>query len=174
MYKLLKYGGNTTMIIGFTGTRDGITKIQEERVVTIMHNLLPHRYDLLIHGGAEGADDAIHSAAGDLFDFRIEIYPCKESRRTYWIQRKQGRGEDYFVHTTREPLERNRIIADRCNHLIATPFQMVEIVRSGTWATIRYAREKRKSVTIVFPDGSVSEERRNGDRNLLNLHRVAK
>ena len=33
-----------------------------------------------------------------------------------------------------------------------------EILRSGTWATIRYARKKSKKVMLIFPDGTMTKE----------------
>jgi hypothetical protein len=52
------------------------------------------------------------------------------------------------------PLDRNKMMVDDCEALIATPRLMVEELRSGTWSTIRYARKCRKPVHIVWPDGS--------------------
>lgn len=156
------------MIVGFTGTRDGLTSIQKERLSWLFKGKFPfNRYDTLLHGGAAGADEIAHDMALAV-DFSIEIYPCDTTRRKHWVDYRDTSGEMYItIHAVRDPLERNRIIANRCNHLIAAPFQMSEVRRSGTWATIRYAREYSKSITIIFPDGSIEEERRDGRRNNL-------
>jgi hypothetical protein len=56
-------------------------------------------------------------------------------------------------------LTRNRNIVDRSRALVAAPKGFSEELRSGTWATIRYARKCRLPVLIIFPDGSVAQER---------------
>lgn len=54
-------------------------------------------------------------------------------------------------------LERNAAIVQSTLELIATPGETVEQVRSGTWATIRQARRRRRPTTIVWPDGTYTE-----------------
>jgi hypothetical protein len=59
----------------------------------------------------------------------------------------------------REPfpyLVRDHHIVDEVDLLVAVPKSAVEVVRSGTWATARYARKLRKLVIRLNPDGSVS------------------
>lgn len=58
------------------------------------------------------------------------------------------------VHEPRPPLERNRDVVDASDVLLACPGGMAEEQRSGTWATIRYARKAGKPVVIVWPDGT--------------------
>ncbi len=55
-------------------------------------------------------------------------------------------------------LARNRDIVNAADVLIAGPGGMEEIMRSGTWATVRYARKKQKPVIIVYPNGEVVRE----------------
>ena len=55
-------------------------------------------------------------------------------------------------------LERNRAIVDACDILIACPKGMQEEQRSGTWATVRYARRRDRPIVIVWPDGTVTRE----------------
>lgn len=43
--------------------------------------------------------------------------------------------------------------------MIATPSSKEEELRSGTWSTVRYARKLRRPVTLIYPDGSVVEEK---------------
>jgi hypothetical protein len=52
-------------------------------------------------------------------------------------------------------LVRNHEIVDDSQVLIAAPKEFTEQLRSGTWATIRYARKIGRTVRIVFPDGSI-------------------
>jgi len=43
---------------------------------------------------------------------------------------------------------------DETEWLWAIPGEFKEVLRSGTWSTIRYARKKGKKVLIIWPDGS--------------------
>jgi hypothetical protein len=55
----------------------------------------------------------------------------------------------------REYIVRDHHMVDLSRRLIATPQTFEEQIRSGTWATIRYARKLRLKITIIYPDGSV-------------------
>lgn len=53
----------------------------------------------------------------------------------------QAEGVDDYVFAPRPPLDRNRTIVDMVDFLIAVP-DAPEHLRSGTWATVRYARRR--------------------------------
>ena len=56
-------------------------------------------------------------------------------------------------------LARNRdIVMEGIDGLIAAPKEFVEVLRSGTWATVRYARKAGRRIWIVMPDGTIKEE----------------
>lgn len=58
---------------------------------------------------------------------------------------------------TRAPLpylERNLAIVNASDLVLATPYEMTEQQRGGTWATIRMARRAAKPLVIVLPDGT--------------------
>src|SRR6185295_3683952 len=61
------------------------------------------------------------------------------------------------MRACRKPLDRNHDIVDETQMLIAAP-KGPEEQRSGTWATVRYARKLGRRIVIVWPDGEVSEE----------------
>ena len=141
------------MIIGFTGTRRGMTPAQRAALADCV-SALPAR---AIHGGATGADeefDAFLISAG-MNPQDIDVYPASVDR---WLKWTDAGRTTYAVD---EPLLRNRIIARRCDYLIAAPATAGEVVRSGTWATIRYARRPiaRRPIVILLPEGGVREER---------------
>jgi predicted Rossmann fold nucleotide-binding protein DprA/Smf involved in DNA uptake len=146
------------VIIGFTGTRIGMTGPQYLEVTKQLMELQP---DTLINGGAVGADEqvicwvvanryALKIASGMI----VEIYPASVSRERYWNRYLHQRLIE-TIWRVQEPLTRNRIIAERCTKLIAAPSSYQEQIRSGTWATIRYAKKAEKPVTVIFPDGAV-------------------
>ena len=63
------------------------------------------------------------------------------------------------IRTPKPYLERNQDIADETGILLACPSGFKEVLRSGTWATIR----RGKIVAIIFPDGSVETRNKGGD-----------
>ena len=141
------------MILGFTGTRKGWTPQQAFAVRDCLASLP----DEAVHGGAIGADESFDTLLrqNGFVGNKILIY-AMENRQRFWLDhvpvglRLQG--------CSGSPLARNLLIIKVCNHLLATPATDHEVRRSGTWATVRYARKARKPITLVFPDGNVKEE----------------
>lgn len=66
------------------------------------------------------------------------------------------------IHAPKDFLDRNKDIVDVSGIMIATPHTVNEVIRSGTWSTIRYARSLNRELCIIFPDGSTQWE--NSDR----------
>lgn len=50
------------------------------------------------------------------------------------------------------PLVRNHTMVDLASVVIAAPSSLEEQQRSGTWATIRYARKQKKEVILLNPE----------------------
>ena len=63
------------------------------------------------------------------------------------------------IRLPKKPLIRNRDIVRETAVLIATPEQTIEQLRSGTWATVRYARKMNRPTVLIFPDGTLTLER---------------
>jgi hypothetical protein len=57
--------------------------------------------------------------------------------------------EVFSVLPVKPPFERNEDIADMCDILIAAPKAATEVLRSGTWATIRHARRIGRQVVLL-------------------------
>lgn len=53
-----------------------------------------------------------------------------------------------------KPLVRNRLIVDGSILMFATPHQNREVLRSGTWATIRYTNRMNVPGITIWPNGS--------------------
>jgi len=60
-----------------------------------------------------------------------------------------------LIRKQKEYLARNKDIVAETEFLIATPKEYTEILRSGTWATIREAFRQNKKVAIIFPNGNI-------------------
>lgn len=137
--------GETTEIhYGFTGTRRGASREQLERV----EQFLAQRRSWWHHGDCVGADEQVHGLARE-HGWKIAIHPPIIARFRAYCQ-----GD--LTHQPMEYLQRDRGIINACAKLIATPRTYKREPRSGTWTTIRYAREQGKPVMIIYPDGSVS------------------
>lgn len=64
-------------------------------------------------------------------------------------------GDDVIIHPEKPYLERDRDVA-AVDILIAVPHTAAELVRSGTWATVRIARSLRTVLIIrINPDGTI-------------------
>ena len=53
--------------------------------------------------------------------------------------------------TPRDYLDRNKDIVNNCDLLIAAPKENTEVLRSGTWSTVRYAKQLGVTVVIIEP-----------------------
>lgn len=153
------------MRVGFTGTREGMTLKQHWRVSDWFHyprdGSAPRVPTEFHHGCSVGADaDLVTTimrgrigATDDRTWADIHAHPCT-------LDGMVDRGAEALsseVHPAKPPLERNRDIVDSCDVLLACPKTMDEEQRSGTWATIRYARKVGRPVVIFWPDGKVTE-----------------
>lgn len=140
------------MIVGFTGTRRGMTRAQKSEFRYIIAVEL--KPTVFKHGGAVGSDTEAHEeVVGFLASRDIQIFPASPERMAYW----QSRWPDCRVEMWQPPLVRNVHIA-HSNHLVACPEQATEVLRSGTWSTIRRARLHKTPITIIAPDGDLIRE----------------
>jgi len=144
------------MILGFTGTRAGMTNKQYVRVHDLYCKLLP---EIAVHGGCSGADKHFDELMEKMFrhhgaPVEIHVRPGYGTVTTYYDL------DPHVVMSRKNYLDRNKdIVAEACV-VIACPSGCVEMPRgSGTWATIRYTRTAKKPLYIVYPDGRVEEER---------------
>ena len=139
------------MIVGFTGTRRGMTGGQAASVRRELY-YGNRRYGPLtfVHGDCIGADAHAHRIALDL-GLCVEIRPGQ-----FTDLRAMCQGAE-VVHDVETALARNRTIVDRCDLLIAAPpiDEWAKLERGGTIYTIRYARKTGRRVAICIPYGTV-------------------
>jgi hypothetical protein len=154
------------MDIGFTGTQKGLTDAQ--RRVLDYELQLVHFFH---HGDCIGADAEAHKIARRHGAYVILHPPKVQTKRAFCKADEERYPLPY--------LERNHCIVDESDRVIACPKNYTEMyyliihklnrgeekeimIGSGTWATIRYARKKKKPLTIIFPDGTTQEENNDG------------
>jgi len=142
--------------IGITGTRAGCTQQQTEAIRAHLIQTVLACYagpPTFHHGGCVGADRDLHRLVREVWGrtVRIVIHPA--------IDQPAGLCDWTDADEMREPapsLVRNRAIVDaiRFGALYACPKGMMSEMRSGTWATIRYAERMKKGAIIFWPDGT--------------------
>ena len=127
--------------------------------VQVVELLREYEVTEIHHGGCKGADaefDTICHAecigVHPRSQFVIVVHPSDVKGMHGLVMQPCTLLEEY------PPLERNHHIVDAVELMIATPGGMHEMLRSGTWACIRYARRRHRDTYIVWPDGSVKGE----------------
>jgi hypothetical protein len=138
------------MNVGFTGTRNGMTLAQRKEVENILelhsYRRLTNR-GVLHNGLAIGADKDAAVIARNI-GWTVAGYPSDRPEQTCDFV------PDWYAQDPKPPLKRNPDIVDASEVMIATPGEFHNILRSGTWATIRYTRINNKPLYIVWPDGT--------------------
>lgn len=138
------------MIIGFTGSRHGMTDYQ-----AVIFEGFIGKVDSFHHGGCQGCDVQAARIVSKAFLIKPRIVchpgpvndPCQEES-----------GVDDEKREPKTHFARNRDIVNECDELIATPNYMDSITpdtRGGTAYTVNYARKVGKRVTIILPNGSI-------------------
>ncbi len=138
--------GDGKLIIGFTGTRDGMTDEQKETVTRLLRGFQPSEVH---HGDCVGADEQFHNIVVWETQAQPVIHPPRNDRYRAWCDSLGGE-----VRPEMDYLDRNRDIVDECDLLIGSPRDMFKR-HGGTWYTIRYAQSVGKWALIVRQDGSV-------------------
>ena len=134
------------MRISFTGTRRGMTALQCRLVEDwlIAQPLIVSAS----HGMCQGADEDFHAIVRQIFHTSVFIagFPSTSTTRS-----RKDLDCDWIAEP-KAPLSRNRdIVKAGPDVLLATPCEMHELVRSGTWHAIRYAIKKKVRVEIFWP-----------------------
>jgi hypothetical protein len=153
------------IVLAFSGTQPrkdldglGMTAVQRAVVANLLVEIHP---DAVRHGDCVGSDAEFAELVHDLFACPQVVHPgfppgrpADFSRRAYVNRRWPNEVE---VLPSMEFLKRNEHMVQACSHFLATPGQMKEIDRSGTWSTVRKARHYARPRWIVYPDGSIGE-----------------
>lgn len=147
------------MRIGFCGSQKGMTSFQKEELVKRLEGGTE-----FVFGDCIGSDSEAAHIAWKCGISTFTIYPQNtNSKKRNWcwnqdkdITREDGEWRYLYGLQIRwmpamEPLKRNKLIVDNCELLIATPKEFEHSIRSGTWATIRYAWKTKRNLIIIPP-----------------------
>jgi len=127
--------------VGITGTRDGLSQRQRDGVEFLLSNL--YIFGGLRHGDAIGVDCQVADIAASLGIWTVAHPPD--------IDKYRGFHQSTLIMPEKPYRERDMDIVIGSDLLIACPKQSKEIVRSGTWATVRDARKKKVPRIILLP-----------------------
>ena len=137
------------MILGFTGTHFGMAPRQLKAVRQLLFNVKE-----LHLGDCVGADAEAYEEAKRLGIITVGHPPNNARFRAFLSYDKEDEPKPY--------LKRNwSIVYAGVDGLIAAPKTFVEPTNfrgQGTWTTVRYARQVRRTIWIVRPDGKVTQE----------------
>jgi len=128
---------------GTTGTQEGATRLQLQRLDGYLSSGLFTEWH---HGDCIGADEETDGIAEKYGIRRVAHPPTNSSKRAFC--------KAELILPPRPYLDRNEDIVDAVDIMFGLPKGMAEEIRSGTWATIRYAKKWRKQLVILWPDGT--------------------
>jgi len=163
--------------IGFSGTQSGMSWDQKANLVQFLRM---YHCITFVHGDCTGADAEAHKIAEKYFETllahdehcepKIVVHPAlNPMKRAYVLGRKHeflvgGFLQDGIIYDQVAPqkyLDRNKRIVDTTDILLACPKEQEMTMRSGTWATIRYAwsqvQRTGKKVIVIPPKGRIIE-----------------
>lgn len=139
--------------LGFTGARNGLSEKQAGWLATYLKANPP---DKAAHGDCVGADAEFHDLVRWVCpNCKIHIWPSlSESLRAY----KKGD----VLYEPMKALDRDKLIVKFCNVFVGCPPTDYEITRSGSWATLRMARNRFRKDSIrelylVYPNAAAVE-----------------
>jgi hypothetical protein len=97
------------------------------------------------HGDCVGADEQAHEiVCEESVRTHIVIHPPTDSKaRAYCVGNESLLARPY--------LKRNEDIVLQSRMLIAAPQTCNEVLRSGTWSTVRKARKKGRLIYVLYP-----------------------
>lgn len=139
------------VVVGFTGTREGMTPAQRAEVRTWLEGASEAH-----HGDCVGGDEQFHEdclKAG----VPVVIHPPENNTLRAWCKGA------IRVEKALPFLERNKEIVRASTLVVGAPKEMHEPPPQrgqGTWSTIRFARNRDKGLQVVWPDGSTEDKER--------------
>jgi len=128
--------------VGFTGTREGMSNAQQEKLIERLKQL-KEEFDIVSfhHGDCVGSDEEAATIASMLGIVTVAHPPRAAKFRAYH--------PSTVVRTPKPFMVRNYDIVLECHHLFVAPRTDEEELRSGTWATYRFANACGTDVEVL-------------------------
>lgn len=145
-------------VVAFTGSRHPLAAPQKDRLWRLLRVLFGRGARAAHHGCCSGGDEWFALLAGEMA-FRVIGHPGN-------LPRHVSRAAIEVCDEVLDPQinrDRNRAIvrAAEGGYLLAGPGaseRSRESARSGTWQTVRMARDRALATAVVMPDGSFTLE----------------
>lgn len=139
-----------------TGTQEGATNAQMLTLAELMMGEGLSTVDMFYwhFGDCIGADQQAFDMVSDVFMFiaYTVAHPTNVEGKRAFCQATE-------IREPMESLGRNaRMAYLGHNGLFALPRTHYEILKSGTWATVRTAAKLKRPIWIIYPDGSFTTE----------------
>lgn len=135
-----------TIKLGMTGNRNGITDQAMTKLKEFIQN---NDISEAHHGDCIGADTDFHNICVSN-NIKIVIHPPNNASQRSFCKSDTIKPEKPYI-------VRNHNIVDNTDILIAFPATKFEVLRSGTWSTIRYAKKKNRKILLVYSDGQIKK-----------------
>lgn len=135
------------MKLGMTGNRNGISTEAKKFLINFLNT---REIQEVHHGDCLGADADFHNLCQER-NIKIIIHPPDDNKLRAYCKSDN-------ILPSKKYIDRNHDIINETDTLIAFPPTEIEILRSGSWATIRYAKKKNKKLFIVYPSGNAENE----------------
>lgn len=143
-------GSPDISLLGFTGSRSGMSRRQAEVVMNVLQAVKPSK---VFHGDCKGSDQQFDTMCYQDGIWR-EAYPGMDAKG-----RTPTRAfcDADVVHEVKPYHERDRLIVQRgTDLLLATPLGSERrYPHSGTWYTVRYAARIGRTIYVVMPNGEL-------------------
>jgi hypothetical protein len=135
--------------VGFTGTSKGASPAQLAELEEKLKALFADGFDELHHGLCIGADEQCAIIAKKL-GFRVVAHPGLPKDPTNMKYRSDF-AENDEMREAKPFIARDQEIVNEVERMLATPLTRAEVVRSGTWTTVRYARKVGRLIDLILP-----------------------
>lgn len=125
--------------VGITGTRYGASATQYREMAMLLKELKDNGAEVFRHGDCYGVD--------------IEAADIARNLGYYIIKHPGPSGAGTKADEIELPLPflfRNKVIVEKSDLLLVVPHTKTEQLRSGTWATYRYAKKIGRSYNLII------------------------
>lgn len=144
-------------IIGFTGTRRGLTPAQLDTFHQLVGEIQPREFH---HGSCLGADEDAALSVSFRSDIRTDImaWPGKPASggANEFLSQRAIEASNYVMREMTH-FARNREIVKAATHVIGCPWQASRPPKGtggGTWYTLEQGEKAGKVVIVIWPDGT--------------------
>jgi hypothetical protein len=156
--------------VGITGTRNPLSGPQSATLGTVLAEVSATAGGPLVlhHGVCQGTDRTAHLIVRQIGGWLIEGHPGRSSDGKSPWRATDIEADCDVLHDVLPYAMRNEDITTACSLIVAAPLHPEDDPRSrrsGTWMTVRMARQRSRDIVIAWPDGAYESIAARGDRH---------